>query len=207
MSLSGRIPPDRLLSEAEVRQVLSRASELDALRSAALSAEELWKVAQEAGISQEAVQQAMVELSQQPAHAGRTGHDLTADAAARTLPAQSTRDRWIRVLRLATSGLVLGVATAFFAYRAPGAGIGVIATLSLMVARSLDLIRRHRSRGTVREFQTELLGLWGAFGVGANFAVGGLPLQSFILPGTLYLMGASVGGMLASDTPDSDPLP
>ena len=170
-----------MLSEAEMRRVLARAGELDAVNSFAVSEAELVQVAGEAGISRAAVQQALLELRQSP------------QPPAPVADATPAGRGWRRFGVSAAIGAALGLFTNVF--ESPGAVVfewtALIAVVAL-VARSVQMAIAHRPEESASDFQAELAALWAAFA--ASYLVTGGDASDALGPIIAYWMGMALIG-------------
>jgi hypothetical protein len=155
---------DNHLSEAAVRRVLERAVEIDALQSARMTPEELREVALEAGISPQAVEQALAEVRQMDASFERRSKIPTPEAAS---PWLNGVLGMVRTAVIGVGGFGLGViARALFG--ATGADLNVeqfLAVITLTFA-STEFAFQHSGGGSHAGFQRDNAMLWGSFTAG-----------------------------------------
>jgi hypothetical protein len=149
--------PTRTFSETEMRRILGRAAELELRAGGAITAEDLRKVATDAGIEAAALDQAMRELDQ-PA------------------PAPERSDL-VRVLTLKNLGMVVaGSVLCSLSFAADGGHLGSFTALGIFGPTAAFTAWRafhHRRRGSLRDLITELGIMFASFTAMA-FTLGGL---------------------------------
>jgi len=169
---------DVRLAEHDVRAILERAVQLD---SNGLSVHELSAAAREAGISEDALLEAVREVlaAKDGVRAGRGAEDMPASmrSALRTLA---------RIAVSALGGGVLGSLTT----GAGGAHVfGILVVLVVTAFRAFH----HGEHGSQRDFQIEVASVWGGMIAGMSAAVGYWPVD-FIALGTVFWLGSSIVG-------------
>jgi hypothetical protein len=167
-------PPPQRLAEKDVRRVLQRAIELDALRGNEITVEELKRVAAELNISSESVTRALAELAEPPS--------------------TPKRGKWrdylkagIRAAGIAIVSFIVGNVT----------GQNDVMSFWLFVITALAALRyRGRSEG---EYFRDVIALCASFGFGW-FLKEGIPTTTvsdaqwhLVMPG---LLGMGVGWLL-----------
>jgi hypothetical protein len=188
---------DQPLSETEVRRVLARAADIDQKRSSSITAAQLASIGQEAGISLEALQQALLEL-RATAPVPSTQAPLVQPAPAVALPASRQSEglvrKWLRRLQVVAGGVASGIAA--IAFEEPGA----LAAFSVLSAASLALMLYHRKHRSPLECQAELLALWASFGIGIGL-VERLDGEGMLVVTVSWLITAVVGAVITTLDP------
>jgi hypothetical protein len=184
------------ISEGKAARVLDRAVRLDALRRGTVSVAELREAALEAGISPEAFERALAEV-----RAGDVGGAMVEG---------SERPGWMKALyrnrTLARGGLFLAAALLGFVGNALGEG-GLETVFIGGLVGVLALAVRRRPDRQVLEFELDLGVLW--FGLTLALMAGSRFDDADVISVTtlLALLGASLGGLLASGFPRRARLP
>lgn len=155
------------LSDEVVRRVLERAVEIDALRPTRVTTDQLREIALEAGISPEALEQAIVEVER---NATRTGMDRSG----------ADGERWLKGLRGVLRSAVIGVggfglgviARALFGATGASINIEQFVAVILLAFASTEFAFQHSGRGTHTGFQRDNAALWSSFTVGWSIVHG-----------------------------------
>ena len=182
---------DVRLSEADVKIVLERAARIET-RANSLSVAELSSVAREAGISEQAVVQAVLEMLeerrmvQRPAEPAREAQPNSPPAA------RPNRFRaWVTAAGCALAGVLAGgIAEA-------GDGPALYSVGLLLVALTFRAFH-HRSEGSQRDLQLELVSAWAGFVAGFGMVDGGLDDDLVLVAGLFWLASVWVGGIIVA---------
>lgn len=163
MAYQRTVSPVVQLSEDAVRRVLERAVEIDALRSSRVTTDQLREIAREAGISDESLEQALIEIER-----GQDGPRRPAGAR------RSDSWRWLRGIRGLARSVVIGVggfglgviARALFGATGASVNIEQFIAITLLTCASTEFAFLHRGRGSHLGFQRDNVALWGSFTMG-----------------------------------------
>ena len=156
----GQLPSSRDIvtkrfGEDTAQQILSRAVELDDRRKSGLSVDQLKQVANDLGVSAEAVNRAIAE-SGEPSHRS---------------PKAISSEWWRPTLIAAGLGLGVGAVLRLFPTGNHHPDVPAQLALGTAVLAALMLMVRYRDRHQGWMLQAALLGLWSGFAVG--FVLGG----------------------------------
>lgn len=177
---------DVRLTEADVKAVLERAVRIEAGVSS-VSVAELGSVAREAGISEEAVIQAVWEILEERRIAKRLAAEPLPPPAAPASPLRS----WLRAAGFALAGSVAGASA-----EAEG-GLALFAIGLLLIASAFRAFH-HRREGSQRDFQLELVSAWAGFIAGFGIVDGGLDEDLVIGVGFTWLASSWIGGVIVA---------
>jgi hypothetical protein len=179
---------DQLLTETEVRRVLARAAEIDKGRSSLVSPAQLASIGQEVGISEAALNQALLELrGTAPAQP-----QAAAVQQAKTSPKGKTLRKWLRRLKMVAAGAVLGALAVALEE------VGAIAGFTLLGGITISLMLHHRHKRTPTDYQAELGALWAAFLTGLAAAAEGITREPAILITIFWIVAAVVGAVVTT---------
>jgi hypothetical protein len=156
------VSPAHQLSEDAVRRVLERAVEIDALRTARITTEQLREIARDAGISAESIEQALIEFERDQ------------DQARREPAPRSESWRWLKGVRGTMRSAVIGVggfglgviARALFGATGAAVNVEQFIAIILLTFASTEFAFQHSGGGSHIGFQRDNLALWGSFTVG-----------------------------------------
>lgn len=175
---------DRRMSDEVVKQVLTRAAELDARAGEGLSEEELRQAAHEAGISPGALTRALEET--------RVEHVRQQPPVA---PAPAAPGRWWTRARTALTAAVTGGALAW-----PGMGMPMLdptrpVTIGLAVMFAYSMLRASRDPDA-REYQVSNAIIWGGFLIGHAAVSSFLLMDIAVVTGVAGVLTAGAGSLL-----------
>ena len=186
MQTPDKTTADPPLSEAEMRRVLARAGELDAAKKFVVTQAELEVVADEAGISRDALQQALRELRETPDPV-----PITSDPA--------PKRKWSPLAVSAVLGGLLGVLTNL-AESAPYMVVryewGALLVLGGMLGRSLQQAFTHPLHESKLLLQAELAVLWATYAGGYVFTGGDAGPEAVPFIGRYWVLAAGTGAVI-----------
>jgi hypothetical protein len=208
-----RDPSRRRFRDDDAARILDHAIRLDAARKSGMSVDDLHDIAREIGIAPDSVDDALSALEAAgwtPEAPPALQQDATSSGAPEDdrAPLRARIARAMRVAFIPVVGLVAGGASSDYVVGPPGPaqGFDVGTVLStLLVGGSVALLLyhwRHRSR---RDYQVDLVSLWGGFVVGWLVAHDALDLQSFAFMSGSWLALALFGRWMLSRRPHEDP--
>jgi hypothetical protein len=180
-------PEDLRLSEETARMILERAIELDARRPGDTTLAELQRVAQELNVSSGALMEAIRELQTKAVAAPSQKSALPPEPA--PAPAAATGSGWWRTAAIGVGSFV------FAAFNRADTGYDPAASMLLLLFGSIALVLMHRRNGTPRQYQRDLLALFGP--VALVWAAGSYTAEGAVYGATFsWLLASSLGGWL-----------
>jgi hypothetical protein len=190
---------DVRLNEADVKTVLERATRLEGRRNT-LSVAELSSVATEAGISEEAVMQAVLEILEERRVARGTERTTplppapVSEPVAEREPMRRPESALMSFVRSAAS-VAVGALSGMIANAGDGAAMF---SVGLLIIISAFRAFHHRTYGTQRSFQLELVSAWAGFVAGFGLVDGGIEEDVIGVSATTWFISAMWGGLIVA---------
>jgi hypothetical protein len=189
---------DRRLTELELKRVLERAAHIDARETATVNVQELTRIAQQAGISEHAVTQALLELEAHAQTRANPGSSAAVTQASADKPvlAGPAVTGWRRLLNVAGIGVATGAIARITSHPIEGSGLGAILGVIALNVLALALTVDHARQRSWSSIQKDLLTVYASFTAGFYIFGRSAGSEPAAFLSTNWLVAAAVGALL-----------